>query len=155
MPLSPRQLKFCQAYASGMTVGVAWRAAGYKAKPKSAAILGGRALQNPEIAAELDRLYAEARERARLTKEDIIDYLCDVVTTPVGKVDQDHKLCQEYHVSETEHGSHTKVKMPAKLDAIKHLSALCGWNAPVKVGFDADDPMLSLLRTIRDRNAPA
>lgn len=95
-------------------------------------------------------------QKLNFTKQDALQFLVDVIQTPVAKVDGDSRLCQEWECKEMQVGGQQgklkrgdapegneksnplatvifrKCKMPGKLDAIKQLSVMCGWNAPEK-----------------------
>lgn len=79
---------------------------------------------------ELQKL-AETTLEKRLgwNKEKALTYLVEILETPVGEVDQDHRLAQE--VKDTEDGK--QIKLPSKADAMKQIAAMCGWNEPEKI----------------------
>ena len=98
-------------------------------------------------------------------------YLTNVLRTPVGAVDQNHPLCQEYvHVQADDDEAEEemvdlfgdtvsskpkkiiRVKMVGKLDAGKMLIGLMGWNKPQQVELGADDALSALISGVRKSN---
>lgn len=80
-----------------------------------------------------------------MSKKQLLDYLVDVLLTPAGSVDDEHKLCQAYKHTESERS----LKIPDKLRAAELLSKLCGWNEPEKVQHEAGDTLAIFLQKIR------
>lgn len=107
-------------------------------------------LSDPKVServSELRKMAEEALER-RLgwNKEKALTYLVEILETPIGEVDQDHRLAQEIGYDSE---GQMKIKLPSKSDAMKQLSAMTGWNAPEKVEHSASDPLIEALARIQ------
>ena len=70
-----------------------------------------------------------------------------MLETPIGEIDENHPLAQEYQAN----ADGVKVKMPAKDGAGKELARLIGAYAPDKVEVSADDALTKLLGEIREK----
>lgn len=144
--LSPQQTRFVENYLNGMEAGEAYMKAGYKAQAGSKNALACRSLRNPAILAAIAAGRQRMRDGAHLTRQDIVGFLCETITTPVGLIGPEHRLAQEYASDGSESATRTRVKMPAKLEAVKILNQMLGWNAPethdhtfrVVIGGDAE-----------------
>lgn len=150
---------FAQAVAVGGKSATAAYRKVYGAKGPTCEQRGSKLMV--KVKSRLEELRANANriaaEKLNLTQEEVLQYLARVVRTPVGEVDETSDLCQEWTRDELAVGGQqgklkqgnlpegnekssasalilkTKVKMPNKLDAIKRVAAMCGWNAPQKV----------------------
>jgi phage terminase small subunit len=133
MNLSPQQEKFIECYLADETnASAAYIKAGYKVNQTSAHTLAARALQRPAIKQAIDARRQLMREAAHLSRMDIVGFLCETIKTPIGKIDENHRQAQESHIEEGEIKSSTKIKMPGKLEAVKILVQMMGWNEPEK-----------------------
>jgi hypothetical protein len=128
------QEKFIEAYLADneKNAGEAYLKAGFKATKASSWTLSSRLLQKPEIKAAIEARRQKMREEAHLSRMDIVGFLCDNIKTPVGEVDENHRLAQEHSLDESETRTRTRIKMPAKLEAVKILVQMMGWNEPEK-----------------------
>jgi hypothetical protein len=136
---NPRHEKFAQAVAGGMSAGAAYRKI-YKSKPESAETQGPLLLRDVQVSFRVAEIRENAnkiaKERLDLTQEEVLAYLARVVRTPIGDVDHTSDLCQERTFIEGNEETSVKVKMVGKLEAIKQVATMCGWNAPQKVEND-------------------
>jgi len=74
-------------------------------------------------------------ELSRMEKWELIQFLTNAITTPVGQVDENSPLAQEYTTDEIgKEKIRTRVKMIGKLDSAKLLASMLGWSAPEKTG---------------------
>ena len=135
--LSTRQRKFVEIHATGVPAGRAYEQAGYKARGASADSAAAKLLRNDKVSEYLAKLQAEASEDCRWTKKRAMDYLCDILETPIGEIDISHHLAQEWQEGTDSVGA--KIKMPGKMDALKKLCDLCGWDAPRKTEVTGKD----------------
>jgi phage terminase small subunit len=150
--LSPRQKAFADFWITGMPARRAYQLAGYKVRGNSAAVQACVALKNPKIVAYIKAERQVLAELARLEKWEIIKFLQDVITTPIGRLDETSPLVQE--MTREEIGGNVvrvKIKIVSKMDAAKQLAFLMGWNAPEQVEIDATKKLADLLRRIRLR----
>jgi hypothetical protein len=65
--------------------------------------------------------------------------LVEILKTPIGEVNVDHRLCQSYDAS-------GKVELPSKLGAMQLLAKMCGWLEPEKHEHGASNELAELLR---------
>lgn len=147
--LNDRQRLFAQHLVSGMPAGRAYEKAGYDARGADADTLGCKLSRNVKVAAYIQELRAQAAESSRIDKARAIGILCDIIETPIGEIDKDHMLAQEYQ-GPTEHAG-AKIKMPAKMDAIRELAKMLGFYAPEKHDVGVTDALAELLSEIRGR----
>lgn len=77
-----------------------------------------------------------AAERVQFTKQDALEFLTDVIRTPIGDVDHKSRLCQERTYIAGQGETSVRVKMPGKLDAVKVPDH--GLLTNIRVNFDAD-----------------
>jgi phage terminase small subunit len=142
-PITDRMRRVCELVVAGMPAGRAYERAGYSARGDVADQAASRLLGTVKVARYLEQLRKEAMER-----DDLVQYLVDVLKTPVGKIDANHVLAQEWSMDEA---GGIKVKMPAKLAAAAQLAAIMGWNKPQEVKVDASDKLADIIRRIRAR----
>lgn len=147
--LNERQERFCQLVASGRPHGRAYEEAGYSAKGRSADAQAAKLVAKGNVQARIAELMKENASGCRLSREQAMAYLCDIIETPVGDIDPQHKLAQEYREpGETTGGM---IKMPAKLDAFKELAKMCGWYEPDKIEHSVTDEIAEMMMRIRKR----
>lgn len=79
-----------------------------------------------QIIAELN---AQLNKSAVATKQECLEFLTAVLRTPIGEVGEDSPLCQE--VAYTDSGM--RKKMPGKIEAVREISKLAGYNEPEKL----------------------
>jgi phage terminase small subunit len=148
--LTIRERKFLENIMLGMKRPDAYLAAGYNvASRNKVRASAANLLARPKVRAALDKMQKNHREYTDVTKEEIIRYLTDVLRSAPGHVDSDSPLAQEYSITENAHSSNVRIKMVSKIDAIKHLTLLLGFDPPQKVQHDAADPLKSLLLRLR------
>jgi hypothetical protein len=115
--------KFCVLLASGtkgMTATEAYKAV--YGDVKGAEASASRLLSSAKVAARIAAIQQEARAGAVLTLKESLEYLRQVVVTPIGEVDEKSTLCQAAEYSD----SGRKIKMPCKLRAIELSATLQG-----------------------------
>lgn len=135
---NPKHEAFAQAVAKGESAAEAYRKT-YPRASAATAETNGPALIRDETQVQLriaeirENANRIAKERLDLTQEEALAYLARVVRTPIGEVDHTSDLCQERTFIEGNEETSVKVKMCGKLEAIKQVATMCGWNAPQKV----------------------
>lgn len=171
--LNSRQALFVEAYLSGMPAGRAYEKAGYKVRGNTADVQASQLLRNPKVARAVAAGKKENRELAKMTREQAVDWLVETLLTPVADIDETHRLAQEVTTEEVSSGAprgelkrgqspsgneasgpmilRKKVKMVGKIEAMKQLAAMCGWNAPEELKHTADDTLLAFLKGLRSR----
>lgn len=150
--LSPRERKFAELFLNGIPAGRAYEQAGYSAKGDSADASASRLLKSEKVSAFVNAQRKKIADGCLRERWELVAWLQDAIWTPVGEVGEDHPLALEMTKDEVGKTTvRTKVKMVSKMDAVKQLSAMMGWNAAEKVKISADDKLLSLLGRIRRR----
>ncbi|MBT8793599.1 terminase small subunit [Akkermansia muciniphila] len=104
----------------------------YKRKDMSndaASKAASRLSKDGEILRMIDELNAQLDRSAIATKQECLEFLTAVLRTPIGQVGEDSPLCQE--IAYTDSGM--RKKMPGKIEAVRELSKLAGYNEPEKL----------------------
>lgn len=104
----------------------------YKRKDMSndaASKAASRLSKDGEILRMIDELNAQLDRSAIATKQECLEFLTAVLRTPIGQVGKDSPLCQE--IAYTDSGM--RKKMPGKIEAVRELSKLAGYNEPEKL----------------------
>ena len=99
-----------------------------------------RLSKDGEVLRMIDELNAQLDRSAVATKQECLEFLTAVLRTPIGEVGEDSPLCQE--VAYTDSGM--RKKMPGKIEAVRELSKLAGYNKPEPV----DVPGLSKIAAV-------
>lgn len=92
----------------------------------------------------IDELNKQLDKSAVLTRQQRMEWLSRVVTTPIGNVDSASDLCQEVSMDETG----AKFKMPSKIAAIAELNKMDGAYSPQKMEVDAGENFITLLSSL-------
>lgn len=148
--LSPRERNFLDAYLAGKRVAEAYRAAGYNCKSTaSAQAAGSKLLAKPKMQAAILAERTALRESATIDRLEILSFLTNVVRTPIGKIDENSPLMQTYARTEGELSNSIRYQMVDKMNSIKHLTFLLGFDPPKKQEISADTDLKSLLLSLR------
>jgi len=145
--LEPMQEEFCVEYIRDLNATKAAIRAGYSVN--SARQIGSENLSKPVIQARISALKAERAERNKITTDDIVTKLWDIVGADLTDViDSDGQLLAdipvEYRtlIQGIKNGKDgIEVKFMDKLKALQMLAAHLGMDAPVKIehtGLSAD-----------------
>lgn len=136
--LLPQHEAFCHAVAGGMTQTAAyWH---HVSKVPDEIIASNKASEllrdgSPcrrrvqELVLEADKAAQAAR---LLTKQEVGEFLANVIRKPIGEIDHNSPLCQERVYTVGREEDSVKIKMPSKLDAAKVAIGLYGWDEPQK-----------------------
>lgn len=153
--LSPKQKKFADYYLEGIAAGIAYTRAGYS--PNGAKEAACRLLKTEKVAAYIEAEQERISAQSRIKQWQLLEFLSDVITTPVGDIDENSILAQEVTRDEIgEQTLKTTVKMVNKIAAIDRLTKMLGWNAPKKVEHSASGDLTQLMMRIRaGRETPA
>ena len=148
---------FAQAVANGSTGVQAYRSCISDDCTTSSAIqAASRLLSDVNISSRVAELRIVANEtlekRLGWTKEKAMAYLVEVLETPVGELDETHRLANEVTRDELHTGedkpdvTRVKIKGISKADAMKQLATMCGWNAEEKleltIGYERPEEAL-------------
>ena len=103
-----------------------------------------RLSKDGEVLRMIDELNKQLDKSAVLTRQQRMEWLSRVVTTPIGNVDSASDLCQEVSMDETG----ANFKMPSKIAAIAELNKMDGAYAPQKMEVDAGENFRTLLASL-------
>ena len=143
-----RHEKFAQCVASGLSGADAYRqAAEYSGKQAD----GNAAnwMKRPGVRERIAELKEANSRRATLSREQTIEFLCNVINTSAAKVEADSPLVQS---AEFVDGKPVKLKIPDKIAAVRELVRICGWAQPARLELSARDTLADFIDSIR--NAP-
>jgi hypothetical protein len=135
---------FAQAVASGSTGVQAYRqCVARRCTTKTAMEKASKLLANVKVKARVAALRELVKdalwEGFGWDQRRILAALIEIIETPAGEVQPGHRLCQEWSREKfgggknSGQGVRTKVKMPAKLDALRELNKMVGLYAPEKL----------------------
>lgn len=144
---SGKQKVFARLVFQGMNQREAYRQAYGRAEGSDATCdaNASRLLRNAKVKEYLAALNGKAERAAVLSKQERMEWLTRVVTTPVGEVDERSDLCQE--AVESDQGM--KVKMPGKIEAIRELNRMDGAYEPERVEVKSELSFSVLLRKLK------
>lgn len=146
--LSPKQKKFADLRLEGLPAGIAYLQAGYStAHPRPSA---RKLLKNETVAAYIAAQQEILNERCLLSQVQVMNYLTHIIVTPIGRLDEESPLTQEYSVDLVgKETTRKRVKMVGKMDAVKQLCTMMGWNAPQQHEVTATSELAEMIRKAR------
>jgi hypothetical protein len=147
--LNPRQKKFADLVIEGTPAGRAWTQAGYSSRGNPAEVQASQALKKPKFKAYIKAERARLEKAGEIRREDLVSWLVAVIRTPIGQVNADSPLCQEFSCEDIEGGTRTRIKMASKLEACRQLATIMGWFAPQKLELSAADKLAEIVGKIR------
>ena len=68
---------------------------------------------NESVSARIEELRARNAEKCQLSRDQAVQYLVEILKTPIGEVTVDHRLAQSYDAKSG------KIELPNKLGAIR------------------------------------
>jgi hypothetical protein len=83
--------------------------------------------------------------KSELSRDQLRQFLTEVILAPAGKVDEQSRLCQSYKATPEVR----EIRMPDKLRAVEQLAKLCGWSDPEKFEHGASNELTELLKRLR------
>ena len=171
--LTEQQKRFCVAYVASFNATQAYLEAGYRCTTKSAEACASRLLSTGKVKAYLEELRRPLVESKKITLEELLGSLADIIRTPVGAIGPDSPICQEYVEEITGEGEPRgklkrgnadrgnevstlprrvrRVKMPDKLRAIDMAAKLLGLYAPEKIEVETGPITLETIKSIAER----
>ena len=141
---TPKDEMFCQGVASGLSHAEAWRKA--TGKVKNADVCCDQLLGKIGIRERIAELKEANSRKATLSREQTIEFLCNVISTSAAKVDADSPLVQS---AEFVDGKPVKLRIPDKIAAVKELTKMCGWAQPNRIELSARDTLAEFIDSIR------
>lgn len=148
--LTEKQKMFARGLFEGLSQREAYKKA-YdctKKKDKSVDAQASRLTKNIKVKEYLEQLNSKVERSAVLTKQERMEWLSNVVRTPIAKVDENSNLCQSHSITESEFGTKVKVTMPNKLSAIAELNKMDGAYEPEKIEVKSELSFSSLLNSL-------
>jgi hypothetical protein len=136
-----RHEKFAQCVASGLTGADAYRQVmNYTGKEAD----GNAAnwMKRPGVRERIAELKEANSRKATLSREQTIEFLCNVINTSAAKVEADSPLVQS---AEFIDGKPVKLRIPDKIAAAK----MCGWASPERFELSATDTLAEFIDSIR------
>lgn len=133
----PQHEAFAQAVAEGLSAAAAYRREiSNECTYESSVQAASKLMADFNVRSRVEELRSSFEEilvdRLGVKQETLARYLMAVIQTPLADVTVDHELCQEYSRTDGDKVTTEKVKMPSKLEAMKQLISMAGWNAPEK-----------------------
>jgi phage terminase small subunit len=154
-PLNSRQERFCEFVAAGMNQTEAYIKAGFKTTKDAARANAARMIANDNISRRINELRAatEDIQIAKMKKQEKLDFLAQVIRTPIGHLTPGSPYCAE-HSTEILPGSagivRQRVKAFDKLRAIELHSKLMGHFEPDRTEIDCGNQALMKIRERAD-----
>jgi hypothetical protein len=142
-----RYEKFAQMVASGLTGSEAYRQVAGATAGKNADVLAARWMDSPGVRERLNELKEANSRKATLSREQTIEFLCNVISTSAANVDADSPLVQS---AEFVDGKPVKLRIPDKIAAAKELIKVCGWAKPDRIELAATDTLEEFIQSIRE-----
>lgn len=121
--VNDRQRRFAEILVSGTPGSRAYIEAGYDAKGNAAEVNAHKLLRNAKVAAFVKVLRLDASRAGIIDREAVLQYLSDVLRTPIGDVRADSVLCQKLAIDD----KGARIEMPSKLGAVSELAKILGW----------------------------
>ena len=143
-----RHEKFAQCVASGLTGADAYRQVmNYTGKEAD----GNAAnwMNRQGVRERVNELKEANSRKATLTREQVIEFLCNVIMTSAANVEADSSLVQSAEFAD---GKPVKLRIPDKIAAVRELVRICGWAQPARLELSARDTLADFIDSIR--NAP-
>jgi len=155
-----QQERFCRLMADGRYSGRSCYAQAFGCENEgSARTLASRLLTKVDITDRIDWLKRESLKTWTCEKEEVMRFLHQVITTPVGYVDEESPLAQEVTRDLIEKGDDApdvlkvKVKMPGKKECADLLAKMQGWEKPKEINLNLPyEPPSKALERAKDKN---
>ena len=106
-------------------------------------------MNRPGVRERIAELKEANSRRATLSREQTIEFLCNVINTSAANVEADSPLVQS---AEFVDDKPVKLKIPDKISAVRELVRICGWAQPARLELSARDTLADFIDSIR--NAP-
>ncbi len=138
-----RHERFAELVASGVPAVRAYTEAGYSNKGKNAEANATRLMANDGVKSRIAEFRAKSSAKLELKREDLARHLMNAVRTPIGEVDENSPLAQEYTIDRE---GRKRVKMIGKIECARLLCELMGWKEPEKHEVHAGPSNLDAIR---------
>ena len=153
MPMlsNPRHEAFCHAFVTSGNASAAYRESG--GNGRNADVIANQLMRTNGIAERIAELKAAQAKKGELSRDQLREFLTEVILTPAGKINEQSRLCQSYKVTPEVR----EIRMPHKLRAVEQLAKLCGFNEPEKMeiehGYKAQQELVEVIARLRGRGA--
>ena len=141
-----RHEKFAQAVANGLSGSEAYRQVVGPAAGKNADVMADQLMNQHGVRERVNELKEANSRKATLSREQTIEFLCNVISTSAAKVEADSPLVQSAEFVE---GKPVKLRIPDKIAAAKELVRICGWAQPNRIELSARDTLAEFIDSIR------
>ena len=147
-----RHEQFAQFVAHGSPQSEAYRrVVGNGASAKNANVHADEWMNRPGVRERVAELKEANSRKATLSREQTIEFLCNVISTSTAKVEADSPLVQS---AEFVDGKPVKLRIPDKIAAAKELTKMCGWAKPDRIELAATDTLGDFINSIRQAGGP-
>jgi hypothetical protein len=147
-----RHEQFAQFVAHGSPQSEAYRrVVGNGASAKNANVHADEWMNRPGVRERVAELKEANSRKATLSREQTIEFLCNVISTSAAKVEADSPLVQS---AEFVDGKPVKLRIPDKIAAAKELTKMCGWAKPDRIELAATDTLDDFINSIRQAGVP-
>ena len=141
-----RHEKFAQAVSSGLSGSQAYRQVVGAAAGKNADVMADQMMNHHGVRERIAELKEANSRKAALTREQTIEFLCNVIKTSAANVEADSSLVQS---AEFVDGKPVKLRIPDKIAAVRELVRICGWAQPARLELSARDTLGEFIESIR------
>lgn len=101
------------------------------------------------VEARITELKAESNCKSQLSRDEALEFLAEVITTPAGAIGPHHRLCQAHKMTKGDGWEAHEVKLPDKMVAMQMVCRMCGWEKPTKFSLSGDDTLSTYLLELR------
>ena len=98
------------------------------------------------VRTRIQELQERNAERSEITREEALQWLADLIRTPIGSVGKDSPLVQAY---EEDSEGNVKVRLADKIAGFQTLCRMTGWNEPDQVRLSGTDSLSAYLSELR------
>lgn len=124
--LNSRQASFAEAVADGSSQIDAYATAYPRSSRQSAKVNSSRLMARPHVSAYVRELRGQARERAEVSRDEIISFHLAVLETPIGEIDESSPLLQRLTIRKGKGWEFRHKKMVCKSASARELAKLLG-----------------------------
>jgi hypothetical protein len=94
----------------------------------------------------IQELQEQNARKSALSREEALQWLADLIRTPIGSVGKDSQLVQAY---EEDGQGNVKVRLADKIAGLQTLCRMTGWNEPDQVRLSGTDTLSAYLLELR------
>jgi hypothetical protein len=136
--------KFAQFVASGLSLAESYRRT--TGQTKNADVKRDQWHRYAGIKERIAELKAQNARKSELSREEALQWLSDLIRTPIGSVGKDSPLVQAY---EEDSEGKVKVRLADKIAGMQTLSKMTGWFEPERVRVSGDNSLNAYLLALR------